>query len=395
MSKYSYYKNRLADFSFPFACLDMEMLRQNIQTNLARAGSKNIRIASKSIRCRRVMEIIFEYDDQFKGVMTYHGEEAVFLAEKGFDDLLMAYPVVDRKILNSLAELISEGRRIYLMTDCEQQIDRIEEAGKKHGIRIPIALDIDLSDNYPGLRFGVWRSSIQNENRLEQMIDYIKTKNHVRLVGIMGYEAQIAGVGDQVLGAGLKNRVIQILKNRSLPGIEKRRKKAVEYIESAGFPLEIVNGGGTGSLETTQNEDVVTEVTVGSGFYNSHLFDYYKNFQLEPALFYGIQIVRKPAEGIYTCHGGGFIASGGVERIKAPVVYLPEGGRLDSMEGAGEVQTPIRFLGADPVPQLGDPVFLRHAKAGELCERFNEIIFLEKEGYQIFPTYRGEGKNFG
>jgi len=395
MSKYNYYKERLKEFTFPYACLDLEMFYQNVQKNLERAGSKKIRIASKSIRCRQVMEMIFEYHDQYQGIMTYHGNEVLFLAQNGFDDLLMAYPVVDPKILEKIVEWVQKGRQICLMTDSEEQIDRIEEVGKKHNVKVPIALDIDMSDSYPGLRFGVWRSSIQNEKRLEQVIAHIKKKSHVQLEGIMGYEAQIAGVGDKVLGGGIKNRLVKYLKKRSLPGVAKRRQEAVEYIEAEGFELRIVNGGGTGSLESTCLEEVVTEVTVGSGFYNSHLFDYYQNFQLRPAMFYGIQVVRIPEKGVYTCHGGGFIASGGIEKVKAPVIYLPQGGQLDPMEGAGEVQTPVRFNKLKSPLEIGDPVFLRHAKAGELCERFNEIILLDENGYERTLTYRGEGMSFG
>lgn len=395
MSRYNYYKERLKDFSFPYACLDREKFYQNVKQNLERAGSKNIRIASKSIRCRRVMEMIFDYHEQFQGIMAYHGNEVLFLAEKGFDDLLMAYPLVDQKILEKIAEWVGRGHQICLMVDSEGQIDRIEEAGKKYNVKVPVALDIDMSDNYPGLRFGVWRSSIQNEERLEQVVSHIKKMKHVMLEGIMGYEAQIAGVGDAVSGGGVKNRLVKFLKKRSLPGVAERRRQAVEYIEAEGFPLRIVNGGGTGSLESTRQEEVVTEVTVGSGFYNSHLFDYYQNFQLEPAMFYGIQIVRVPEEGIYTCHGGGFIASGGIEKVKAPVIYLPRGGHLDPMEGAGEVQTPVRFKNLEERLEIGDPVFLRHAKAGELCERFNEIILLGEKDYELMLTYRGEGMNFG
>jgi D-serine deaminase-like pyridoxal phosphate-dependent protein len=45
--------------------------------------------------------------------------------------------------------------------------------------------------------------------------------------------------------------------------------------------------------------------------------------------------------------------------------------------------------------QPGDRVYLRHAKAGELCERFNELHLIDGSSViGTVPTYRGEGKAF-
>lgn len=395
MRDYNYYKSRLKDFGFPHACLDLELFKKNILTNLNRAGDKKIRIASKSIRCVEAMRIIFESNDQFQGIMTYHGNEALFLIEQGFDNLLMGYPIVDKQLLRSIGEKISIGNYVCLMVDSLDQISIVNEIGKELNVKFPICLDLDLSDDYPGLHFGVWRSSIQSIKDLESILPSIKKMAFIKLDGLMGYEAQVAGVGDSTPGGGIKNALIRSLKKKSIKNINKNRKEAVELIESHGINLNIVNGGGTGSLESTKLEACVTEVTVGSGFYNSHLFDYYKNFQLQAALFYGVQIVRKPTPNIYTCHGGGFIASGSTEATKAPIVHLPENGSLDKLEGAGEVQTPIRFNNLNEELQIGDPVYFRHAKAGELCERFNKIIFLDSDSHREVDTYRGQGVSFG
>ncbi|MEL7219959.1 MAG: alanine racemase, partial [Bacteroidota bacterium] len=382
MNKYDYYKARLAGLSFPYACLDKDLLYQNIATNLSRAGDKKIRIASKSIRCAAVMRMVLEYDEQFQGIMTYNGQEALFLLEEGFDNLLMGYPIAEESLLLPLGEAVKKGKTICLMADHIDHLTMINQVGKKLQVAMPVCLDIDLSDNYPGLRFGVWRSSLTSLNALEILLDQLPQFPYVRLEGIMGYEAQIAGVGDKVVGNGLKNRAIRWLKQRSIPRLRKRRREALQLIQDKGYPVCFVNGGGTGSLETTSQEDGVTEVTVGSGFFNSHLFDYYQKFQLQAALFYAIPVVRKPTADIYTCHGGGYIASGGIEAIKAPQVYLPEGGKLDPLEGAGEVQTPIRFEHENIDLSIGDPVFLRHAKAGEVCERFNELVVLDVNGLE-------------
>ncbi len=395
MRDYLYYKERLGGLTFPYAVLDLDLLRKNIDINLKRAANKQIRVASKSLRCVEVMNIILAHHSQFQGIMTYHGKEALHLAQQGFDDLLMGYPIVDRQLLEAIGQLMLKGKHIYFMVDAKEHVDLINDAGKKLRTPLPICIDIDLSDDYPGLRFGVWRSSISNIKDLELLLTHIKRLDYVRLEGIMGYEAQIAGVGDQVSGAGIKNNIVRSLKKRSISKLKEKRRLAVELIRANGFHLKFVNGGGTGSVESTITEEVVSEVTIGSGFYCSHLFDDYTNFDLHPALFYAVQIVRKPTDNIFTCHGGGFIASGAVEHTKAPEIHLPKFGQLDKLEGAGEVQTPIRFKQLTVDLDIGDPIFLRHAKAGELCERFDQLYLLEGGKLQTATTYRGDGLNFG
>ncbi len=395
LSQYQYYKNRLADLQYPHVCLDVDLLDKNIQANLGRAGDKKIRLASKSIRCVEVLKYIFETHDAFQGIMAYHGAEVLFLIEHGFDDILLGYPVVDKSLIEQLTQQIKIGKQICFMVDSIEHLALLNSIAKQENCKIPVCLDLDVSDNYPGLRFGVWRSSVQTQDHVIDFEAALQQFPNIYLDGLMAYEAQVAGVGDATKNGGIKNTIIKQLKKRSIPRIAKKRQEAVEYLIKKGHALRFVNGGGTGSLESTQAEDCVSEVTVGSGFYNSHLFDNYAQFQFESALFYAIQIVRNPEADIYTCHGGGFIASGNVEPIKAPIIHLPKYGQLDSLEGAGEVQTPIRFLKQTEQLQIGDPIYLRHAKAGELLERFNSVYLLKKDFIKQVPTYRGEGYTFG
>ena len=74
---------------------------------------------------------------------------------------------------------------------------------------------------------------------------------------------------------------------------------------------------------------------------------------------------------------------------------LPPGLRLDRQEGAGEVQTPLLGEAADAL-RVGDRVWFRHAKAGELCERFDAVHLVRgaRGRRTTVPTYRGEGRAF-
>ena len=394
MSNYQSYKTIFEGKRFPLAYVDLDLMKENINLLLRRANGKNIRIASKSIRCISIMEHILQSNSQFKGIMCFTAEEAVYLNEHRFDDIILAYPVVHVPDIQAIVQKIKTGASIYLMVDRMEHIQAIEKAIGDADIKVPVCIDIDMSVDFPGLHFGVWRSAIHSMRDFKKFVTEVLKSDKVEIKGLMGYEAQIAGVGDKMEGKFLMNNTIKGLKAISIPQIRSFRKEAVKYLKAQGAQLDFVNGGGTGSMESTCSESAVTEITVGSGFYNSHLFDYYTNFKLRPAAGFALQITRIPKRNTFTCHGGGYIASGGIEKVKAPLPYLPEGAKLMDLEGAGEVQTPIDYTGKEKL-EIGDPIFLRHSKAGELCERFNEL-YLIKEGkiQQKVPTYRGDGKCF-
>lgn len=391
---YSYYSKLFEGVQMPFAYLDKDLLDQNIQDILARSGNKKIRVASKSVRCKWALQYVLEQSDQLQGIMCYTAEEAAWLAQEGFDDLLVAYPTYHPEQIRSIVPALKEGKTIYLMTDLNEHLDRINQVAQEEDVIIPICLDMDMTSLFPGVYFGVYRSSVHTLEDAKRFFEKLKTCKHLRLGSLMGYEAQIAGLGDQVKGRALMNKIIQFLKKKSVVEIADRRKKIYDMAIEYGHQPEVVNGGGTGSLETTREEDCVTEVTVGSGFFASHLFDNYKVFKHQPAAGYAIEVVRKPKDDIYTCLGGGYVASGPVGMDKIPQPYLPKGAQFIKDEMAGEVQTPIIYKGNENL-SLGSPIFMRHSKAGELCKHFKELLVVSKgEIIEHVPTYRGEGNCF-
>jgi len=391
---YAYYKGIFGGRPMPFAYLDLDLLEQNIRQVVTRAAGKRVRLASKSLRSVAVIRRILASDPCFQGIMCYTALEAVYLASQGFDDLLVGYPAWNEQDLAAVARTVAAGAQITLMVDSLEHVEQIEAAAAHHGTRLPLCLEIDMSMDLPGLHFGVWRSPLRTPEQARPVIERIMASPHVWLDGLMGYEAQIAGVGDNFPGRGAKNTVVQGLKRRSVREVAARRAALVELVEKCGLSLRFVNGGGTGSIATTRVEPVVSEITVGSGFYAPALFDNYRDFRYQPAAGFAIEIVRRPHPSIYTCLGGGYIASGSVGPEKQPQPYLPRGAQLDTLEGAGEVQTPIRYDGTIAL-KPGDPVFMRHSKAGELCERFKHLL-LVADGAIVdeVTTYRGDGQCF-
>lgn len=209
----------------------------------------------------------------------------------------------------------------------------------------------------------------------------------------MAYEAQIAGVGDNPAGRPAYAMAVRYLQRRSGAELARRRAAIVAAVRRVA-PLEFVNGGGTGSVEKTAAEPAVTEIGAGSGLYHPRLFDAYRGFRGQPAAFFVLPVVRLRGPGVVTALGGGYPASGAAGSSRLPVPWLPAGLHLDGQEGAGEVQTPLLGQAAGRL-RIGDRVWLRHAKAGELCERFNELHLIDGDAVvATVPTYRGEGMAF-
>lgn len=378
----------------PCAFLHAESLEKNIEAILDLSGDKRIRVASKSIRSVGVLKTIMDHSDRFQGVMCFTAEEAIYLYEQGLDDLLIAYPVWDESLLRQVCQLVKKGAIITVMIDSTEHVHRLASIADEEDGAFLVAIDIDLSSQFPGLYFGVYRSPLRTVEDVLQLVKTIMHSSHLKLDGVMGYEAQIAGVVDAAPGQLMKNSVVRFLKKRSIKEISRKRTAIMKALHRERIPLRFVNGGGTGSLTSTRNEQHVTEVTAGSGFYNSHLFDKYENLQLTPAVGFALEITRKPAPNMYTCAGGGYVASGAAGVDKLPEIYLPEGAKLTKNEAVGEVQTPVIYDG--PIHLLhGDPIIFRHSKAGELCERFEHLYIIEgNKVVRMENTYRGDGKCF-
>jgi D-serine deaminase-like pyridoxal phosphate-dependent protein len=267
-------------------------------------------------------------------------------------------------------------------------------AAEGAGVELPLCIDVDLSLALPGLHFGVLRSPLTTPGAVLALAEHIRAAPGVRLDGVLGYEAQLAGVQDRTPHARVQSAAVRALKRRSLPQVASRRAAVLRALKDAGFSLRFVNAGGTGSLESSASEEGVTELAAGSGLYAPTLFDGYVRFRHQPAALFALPVTRLPREGVFTCHGGGYVASGAAGRDKLPTPFLPAGARLTVHEGAGEVQTPVLYTGPERLA-LGAPVFFRHAKAGELCEHFPTLLLVSRGRVtQEVPTYRGEGRCF-
>ncbi|MBF6543965.1 amino acid deaminase/aldolase [Nocardia brasiliensis] len=378
-----------AELDPPLAALDLATLRANAAALVQRARGVPIRVASKSVRCRAVLEEVLGADltaaGGFAGIMSYSLPEAIWLVGRGARDVLLGYPTVDRAALAQLAADDTLRDSITLMIDDVAQLELIRAALGTDRVRPRVCIDVDASLRLGPVHMGVRRSPIRTPEQAAALAAEALRRGF-DVVGVMTYEAQIAGLPDT-------NVAVRLMKRASAAEITKRRGRVLDAVRSVTGKLEIVNSGGTGSIEVSIADPDVTEVTAGSGLYVPTLFDHYRSFTPHPALFFATSVLRRPTPSIATVFAGGYIASGPTGPSRAPKPVWPTGLKLLGAEGTGEVQTPL--AGAAEL-RIGDRVWFRHAKAGELCERFDRIHLVDADGTRTtVPTYRGEGNCFG
>jgi D-serine deaminase-like pyridoxal phosphate-dependent protein len=390
----------------PLAVVDLDAFDANAADLERRAGAKPIRVASKSVRCRALLERVLTRPG-FTGVMAFTLPEALWLTGHGFQDVLVAYPTADRAALRRLADDPAALAQITLMVDDRAHLDLLGAvtgadvgtgAGPSRAGGPPVRVCLDLDTSWHAvagrLRIGARRSPVRTPEQAGALAREIASRPGLRLAGVMAYEAQIAGVGDQPPGKRLLGRALTEMQRRSGAELAERRATAVAAVREHAPELTFVNGGGTGSVERTAAEPAITEVAAGSGLFGPTLFDSYAAFRPQPAALFALPVVRRPGPGVATLLGGGYHASGGAGPDRLPAPFLPAGLKLDPREGAGEVQTPVLGAAADGL-RLGDRVWLRHAKAGELCEHFEALHLVSgDEVVDRVPTYRGEGQTF-
>ncbi|WP_133825362.1 alanine racemase [Actinomycetospora succinea] len=380
-----------ADLDPPFAVVDLDAFDANLADLLARAQGLPIRLATKSLRCRALIERA-----GLPRLMCYALREALWHAGLGTgDDLLVGYPSVDRGALRTLAADEHARARVTLMVDSVAHLDLVDDAVGAGHPELRVCLDLDAAwrpvPGVPRVHVGARRSPVRTPAEARRLAARIAERPGFRLVGLMAYEGQIAGVPDAT-GSRLRDAVVRAMQRRSAAELAGRRGAVVAAVREVA-DLEFVNGGGSGSVETTRADPSVTEIAAGSALIGSTLFDGYTRMHPRPALAYALPVVRRPDARHATLAGGGWVASGPAAASRLPTPFGPGDLALTGTEGAGEVQTPVT---GRPLPALGDRVWMRHAKAGELAEHVREYHLVQSDRVvRTAATYRGEGQAFG
>ncbi len=385
--------------STPTFVVDLDAFDGNAADLVQRAGGTPIRVASKSLRVPALVSRALATPG-FAGVLAYTLAEALWLVDNDVsDDVVVAYPSVDRAALAALVASPRAASRIAIMVDDVAHLDAVDALRASTAVPVRVAIDIDAGLRWGGQQVGPRRSPLFDVGSVAELARHVIDRPGFQLVGVMTYEGQVAGVPDAVPTQRARSAVIRRIKELSVRQLQFRRTAIGEALDAlAGHGdftgLAFWNAGGSGSLETSAADPVVTEVTAGSGLLGPTLFDHYRSFAPRPAAFFGLPVTRRPAADVATVHGGGLIASGPTGSDRAPTPWAPAGLQLTGLEGAGEVQTPLVGTNAATL-EIGDLVWFRHAKSGEPFEHGRTVMLAEGDRFvEEVPTYRGHGLAF-
>jgi D-serine deaminase-like pyridoxal phosphate-dependent protein len=378
----------------PVAVVDLDAFDANAADLVRRAGGTPVRVASKSLRVPALVSRALALDG-FHGVLAYTLREALWLHARGVcDDIVVGYPTVDRQALAELVGSPAAAAAITVMVDDEAHLDVVDSVRASKAVQVRVAIDVDAGLRVGGQHIGPKRSPLYDASEVAALARTVVRRDGFRLVGVMTYEGQVAGVPDDLPQQRTRSLLVRRLKQASVAQLEVRRRELADALRDV-VELEFWNGGGSGSVETTVADPVVTEVAAGSGLLAPTLFDHYQSFAPRPAAFFGLPVTRRPSATMATVHGGGLIASGPVGEDRAPVPWAPPGLHLTGLEGAGEVQTPLTGHPA-ALLDIGDLVWFRHAKSGEPFEHVALVHLVQDERItESVPTYRGAGQAFG
>lgn len=379
-----------------------DMLAQYMREN---GKGKTIRMATKSLRVLPLtLRVLEKHPDIFKGVMCLSAKEAELLAAAGVNDLLIAYPTVQKSDLDILRKMHERNIKVSLVVDDIEQMKALENAMQGVKKPFPIIIEMDMSLRlFNGLiHLGVHRSPIESIDHLRALLQASRNYPSLKTIGCMAYDAADAGLTDLDPYNTLMNSIAGLVRN--LVGLYAKymREQIPAVFEEVGIKLEIFNGGGTGSInrivkkkELMQRPTVkeLTEVTVGGGLLCATQFSHYSNlqgpFSFKPSIFFILPVTRIPKANYVTCSGGGYVASGDPGWNRVPQPNLPAGLKLTSTQGCGEAQTPLT---GQNLPTIGGIVLFRPAKSGEIAENFNEYSLVSKDQIvDTVKTYRGMG----
>ena len=369
----------------PLVAVDLDAFDANADDLVRRAGGLPVRVASKSVRCRTLLDRVLARPG-FAGVMAYAVPEAVWLVGAGVRDVFVAYPSVDEAALRAVATDDLLRAEVTVTVDSVEHVRWLRDTLGADVAGLGVALDCDASLRVGRVHLGVRRSPTRTP---EQALAVVRAALGVGLDvrGVMFYDAQVAGLPD----AGphiraLKRRSVRELRERAPGGRRggaRRDRPALRQRGRHGQPAPVrrrPGGHRAGRRLGPVRPDPLRRLR-----------------RPRPAPGDGLRPAGRAPTGPGLRHGvrrrlrrerGAGVVAGAARRCAAGCRWC-----------APRRPARCRPRCTAPTPtalRIGDRVWMRGAKAGELLERF-DVVHLVAGGELVatVPSYRGEGRNFG
>ncbi|HET6967654.1 MAG TPA: alanine racemase, partial [Ornithinibacter sp.] len=178
----------------PLVAVDLDAFDANADDLVRRAGGLPVRVASKSVRCRRLLDRVLARPG-FSGVMAYAVPEAVWLVSSGLGDVFVAYPSADVEALRVVATDPHLRREVTLTIDSVEHVRFLRDHLGEGVDGLGVAVDVDASLRVGPVHLGVRRSPTRTPS---EALAVVRAAAGVGLDvrGVMFYDAQVAGLPD-------------------------------------------------------------------------------------------------------------------------------------------------------------------------------------------------------
>jgi len=169
------------------------------------------------------------------------GEAEVFAAE-GFNDILIAFPIIGEKKLARL-QALTERISVSTVVDSQEVAVGLSSIGEKIGRKIPVYIEVDG---------GIHRCGRQPGNDTMQFAESIRHLPGIDIMGVLSYAGQIYELKD-------KEEI------RKMAEVEATTLVTTAVaLREAGFNIREVSGGSSISSKYADSMTGITEVRAGN-----------------------------------------------------------------------------------------------------------------------------------
>ncbi len=229
----------------PFLWVDVDALAQNIaqMATFFRAAGVNWRPHIKGNKTPAIAHMLL--DAGAIGLTCAKLGEAEVMAAEGVQDMLIVNQIVGRRKYARLADLCRSAD-VKIAVDSTVTLDDLNAAAEARDVTIGVVIEVNTGMN---------RAGVEPGEPVVELARAIQARTNVQLRGLMTWEAHALGIEDETS------------KRQTIAEAIGQLTDSADRCRQAGFPIEIISCGGSGTYVITSNEPGITEIQAGGAIF--------------------------------------------------------------------------------------------------------------------------------
>lgn len=259
----------------PFVAVDLDIVEHNIQAMQERANERSLTVRPHTKTHKQPLLARKQCELGAKSLTVAKLDEAEVMLQAGFDDLLIAYPLVGTAKAYRLATLMMRGLRPTVSIDSTASMKTLSQAAALAGCSIDVLVEVDTGFHRCGL----------TGSQVIELAEAIRREPALVFKGLMSFAGHISGNTDPAVIRG-------IIRDEDEQMAHYRKR-----LKSQGLPVETISVGGT---ILSHNMDVIehaTEIRPGIYVFNDMGIVYSGSVEIEQcAAHVWATVVSQPAD---------------------------------------------------------------------------------------------------